>query len=102
MLAAAEYPIGEGPVAGGISPGENAIEAAVREMKEETGLDRRDPVVVHHGAYLSPGGTSKKVAIVFGLVDTAAAGGVHGNANEQEDIRTTVIPAQRGAACSTV
>jgi ADP-ribose pyrophosphatase len=63
-------------------------------MKEETGLDLREPVLVHPGAYVSSGGTSETVAIVVGLVDSPVAGGVHGNANESEDICTVVLAAQ--------
>jgi ADP-ribose pyrophosphatase len=93
MIAAGEYPFGDALIAGAIGPHETAIDAAVREMKEETGLDLREPRLVHPGAYVSPGGTSEKVAIVFGVVDSSAAGGVHGNADEQEEIRTVVLPA---------
>jgi ADP-ribose pyrophosphatase len=93
MIAAGEYPFGDALIAGAIGPDETALDAAVREMKEETGLDLREPRLVHPGAYVSPGGTSEKVAIVFGLVDSSAAGGVHGNADEQEEIRTVVLPA---------
>lgn len=80
-------------VAGGIAPGETAIEAAIREMKEEADLDLRDPVLVHPGAYVSSGGTSEKVAIVAGVVNAGAAGGVHGSAAESEDILTVLTPA---------
>lgn len=93
-LAAGEYPYLDNLVAGGIGEGEPVLDAAVREMKEETGLDLRDPVVVHPGAYVSSGGTTERVAIVFGLVDTRDAGGVHGSPHENEDILTVVLPAQ--------
>ena len=93
MLAAGDYPFGDALFAGVIDAGETEMQAAVREMKEEAGLELRDPVLVHPGAYVSPGGTSEKVAIVFGIVDASAAGGVHGNADESEDIRTVVLPA---------
>ena len=94
VLAAGDYPYTDNLVAGAIGEGETPLEAAVREMKEETGLDLRDPVVIHPGAYVSSGGTSEKIAIVFGIVDTRAAGGVHGNPDEQEDILTVVLSAQ--------
>jgi ADP-ribose pyrophosphatase len=60
-------------------------------MKEEAGLELRDPILVHPGAYVSSGGTSEKVALVVGVVDTSQAGGVHGNADECEDILTVVL-----------
>ena len=78
-------------VAGAIDEGESAIEAAVREMQEEAGLEIRAPVLIHPGAYVSSGGTSEKVALVAGIVDTAKAGGVHGNPDEGEDILTVVM-----------
>ena len=93
MVAAGEHPFGDGLIAGMIDESETAIEAAVREMKEESGLDLREPRLVHPGAYVSPGGTSEKIAIVFGFVDASMAGGVHGNAHEHEEIRTVILPA---------
>ena len=80
-------------VAGGIADGETACEAAIREMKEETSLELRDPVVAHPGAYVSSGGTTEKMAIVVGVVDSSQAGGVHGNAAESEDVLSVVLPA---------
>jgi ADP-ribose pyrophosphatase len=94
MLAAGEYPFGDALIAGVIGADETAIQTAAREMQEEAGLELHDPVVVHPGAYVSPGGTSEKVAIVFGIVDASAAGGVHGNPDEQEDVRAVVMPAE--------
>lgn len=93
-LAAGEYPYLDNLVAGNIDDGESVLDAAVREMKEETGLALRDPVVVHPGAYVSSGGTTERVAIVFGFVDMRNAGGVHGSPHEGEDILTVVLPAQ--------
>lgn len=93
ILAAGEYPYTETLPAGGIDKNETAIAAAIREMKEETGLDLKNARLVHQGAYVSPGGTSEKIAIVFGTVDMSKAGGVHGHASEGESIRTIVTPA---------
>jgi ADP-ribose pyrophosphatase len=92
-LIAGEDPYTDNLAAGGIAEGETPIEAAAREMKEETGLDLREPVVVHPGAFVSSGGTSEKIAIVAGIVDAATCGGIHGNAHESEDIRAVVVPA---------
>jgi ADP-ribose pyrophosphatase len=93
-LAVGEYPYLDNLVAGGIGDAEPILDAAAREMKEETGLDLRDPVVVHPGAYVSSGGTTERIAIVFGIVDTSRAGGIHGSPHEHEDILTVVLPAQ--------
>ncbi|HEX7081609.1 MAG TPA: NUDIX domain-containing protein [Gammaproteobacteria bacterium] len=94
IVAAGEHPFTDALAAGIVGEDETPVEAAVREMKEETGLDLRDPVLVHPGAYVSPGGTSEKISIVLGFVDASRAGGVHGNAAEQEDILTVVLPAE--------
>ena len=94
VKVAGEYPYRDNLVAGSIDDGESATDAAVREMREEAGLELRDPVVIHQGAFVSSGGTSERIALIFGLVDTSHAGGVHGNSEEQEDILTVVLPAQ--------
>ncbi|HEX2493168.1 MAG TPA: NUDIX domain-containing protein [Steroidobacter sp.] len=92
-FVAGDDPYAANLVAGGIADGETACEAAVREMKEEADLDLRDPLVIHPGAYVSSGGTSEKVTIVVGVIDTTHAGGVHGRASESEDALTIVLPA---------
>jgi ADP-ribose pyrophosphatase len=61
-------------------------------MEEEGGLDLTEPILIHEGAYVSAGGTSEKVAIVFGIVDTSHAGGVHGKRGEDEDIKAVIQP----------
>ena len=94
MLAAGDAAFSDNLVAGGIEQDESITEAAVREMKEETGLDLNDPVIIHPGAYVSSGGTTEKMAIILGFVDTARAGGVHGNPDEGEDILTVVLSAE--------
>lgn len=93
-LIAGEYAYRDNLVAGSIEDGETALAAAVREMQEEAGLVLSDPVLMHPGAYVSSGGTSEKISLVYGTVDTSAAGGVHGNAAEDEDILTVVLPAK--------
>jgi ADP-ribose pyrophosphatase len=94
VLVAGEYPYRDNLIAGGIKGEEPVLQAAVREMREETGLVLADPVLIHSGAYVSSGGTTEKVSIVYGTVDTRHAGGVHGNATENEDILSVVLPAQ--------
>jgi ADP-ribose pyrophosphatase len=94
LMAAGDYPYRDNLVAGTIDDNETALEAAVREMREETGLALSDPVLIHPGAYVSSGGTSERIAIVYGTVDTSQAGGVHGNVTENEDILTVVLPAR--------
>jgi ADP-ribose pyrophosphatase len=94
VLVAGDYPFRDNLVAGAIENNETVLEAAVREMREETGLVLTDPVIIHSGAYVSSGGTSEKISIVYGTVDSGRAGGVHGNAKENEDILTIVLPAK--------
>jgi ADP-ribose pyrophosphatase len=91
-IVAGDYPYRDNLVAGAIENNETALEAAVREMQEEAGLVLSNPVLIHPGAYVSSGGTSEKISIVYGTVDTGHAGGVHGNATEHEDILTVVLP----------
>ncbi len=94
VLVAGDYPFRDHLIAGAIDEGETALEAAVREMHEETGLALGNPVLIHLGAFVSSGGTSEKIAIVYGTVDTSRAGGVHGNRSEHEDILSVVMPAR--------
>jgi ADP-ribose pyrophosphatase len=93
VQVAGEYPYRDNLVAGAIDNGESAIDAAVREMREEAGLELREPSIIHQGAFVSSGGTSERIVLVCGFVDTSNAGGVHGNSEEQEDILTVVLPA---------
>jgi ADP-ribose pyrophosphatase len=89
-----DYPFRDNLVAGAIDEGETATQAAIREMREETGLELQQPEVIHAGAFVSSGGTSERIALVFGRVDTSQAGGVHGSEEQQEDILTVVMPAK--------
>ena len=94
VMVTGDYPYRDNLIAGAIDKNETALQAAVREMREETGLVLSNPVVVHSGAYVSSGGTSEKISIVYGTVDTAQAGAVHGNESEDEDILGIVLPAK--------
>lgn len=77
-------------VAGMIEEGESVEDVARREAMEEAGLDvgRTRPVL----SYLaSPGGTSERLSILVGEVDATTASGIHGLADENEDIRVHVV-----------
>lgn len=77
-------------VAGVIDKGQGPETVAHREMKEETGETLHDLIPLYH--YLvSQGGTSETVRLYCGIVDTTAAGGIHGLDEEQEDIRVHVL-----------
>jgi ADP-ribose pyrophosphatase len=82
-------------IAGTIGDGENALEAAVRETREEAGLELRGPRVVIERAFVSPGGTSESITLVYGVVSAPRASEVHGNIDEAENIRTTILSARQ-------
>jgi len=91
LLAAGDYPFNDSLPAGMIDAGEDEITAAKREMQEETGLELKNPRMIHDGAYVSSGGTSERLALVFGIVDMTKAGGIHGHASEGEDIKSVIV-----------
>lgn len=77
-------------VAGMIEEGESVEDVARREALEEAGLaiGRTKPVL----SYLaSPGGTTERSSIMLGEVDATTAKGIHGLADENEDIRVHVV-----------
>ncbi|MFC0228288.1 ADP-ribose diphosphatase [Serratia aquatilis] len=86
-------------VAGMIEPGESVEDVCRREAVEEAGIavGRCRPVL----SYLaSPGGTSERLSIMVGEVDALKAEGIHGLAEEDEDIRVHVV--SREQACRWV
>lgn len=90
-LAAAEGPWLLEIVAGTIGAGETRLEVARREALEEAGCDLLDIVPICD--YLvSPGGTSESIALYCARVDSSRADGIHGLAEEGEDIRVQVLP----------
>ncbi len=93
LLANGEYPFSDMLPAGMIDKGETALEAAKREMLEETGLTLDNAAYIHEGAYVSSGGTSETLALVFGTVDMTKAGGVHGHPEEGESIKSVILTA---------
>ncbi|ELY6343896.1 ADP-ribose diphosphatase [Cronobacter muytjensii] len=77
-------------VAGMIEPGETVEEVARREAMEEAGL--AVGCVKKFMSYLaSPGGTSERLSLMVGEVDATTAQGIHGLADENEDIRVHVV-----------
>lgn len=77
-------------VAGIIDDGESAEGVARREALEEAGcaVETLEHVCV---MFATPGAATETVRIFAGKVDASGAGGVHGLAEEQEDIRVRVV-----------
>ena len=76
--------------AGVIDTDETPEAVAIRETREETGLGLiGEPIVIQR--YLpSAGGSDESVVLFCGRVDSTLATGVHGLAEEHEDIRVAV------------
>ena len=81
-------------VAGMIDEGESEIEAAKRELSEESGLIVSDSdLYLLNRVYPSPGGTSELVTIFCGKIDSHKITGHGGLDCEDEDIRVFKIKA---------
>ncbi len=78
-------------VAGAIEPGETPEAVAWRELREECGCGARAMTRIGE-FYTSPGGSSEKITLFWADVDADGAGGIHGLASEDEDIRVHVLP----------
>ncbi|GIX22758.1 MAG: adenosine diphosphate sugar pyrophosphatase [Gammaproteobacteria bacterium] len=85
----------EGPwllefVAGMVGEGESPEAVARREAREEAGLELLELLPVCR--YLvSPGGTTERIDLFCGRVDSGRAGGLHGLDEEHEDIKVHVL-----------
>jgi len=82
------------PVAGLIDAGEGAEDAAIRETREEAGVEIAPPDL-HFVAryYPSPGGLAQVLHSYVAVCDLPdGTGGLHGLADESEDIRTHLVP----------
>ncbi len=77
-------------VAGIIDKEEPPAAVARREAQEEAGLTVIGEAVPIHRFLTSPGGSTETVDLFCGRVDASAAGGIHGLADESEDIRVVV------------
>ncbi|AVI66558.1 ADP-ribose diphosphatase [Shewanella sp. NKUCC05_KAH] len=77
-------------VAGMIAPAETPLDVAHRELMEETGLMAKQIHSVN--SYLaSPGGSTERFYFYWADVDSNDARGLHGLAEEHEDIRLHVM-----------
>lgn len=84
-------------IAGMIDTDETPEQVAIREAKEEAGLNLTDLRLVSR--YLSsPGASNEEVFLFYAETDLSDAGGFYGLAEENEDIRALVVPAQEAFA----
>ena len=78
-------------VAGIVEPGERGEDVVRREAQEEADALVNDLIPICE--YIaSPGGSSERVALFCGKVDTSGMGGIHGLDEEDEDIKVHVVP----------
>jgi ADP-ribose pyrophosphatase len=77
-------------VAGLVDKGEPPEAVAAREIREETGLAAIGPLVPIQRMLPACGSLDEVVWLYCGRVDSRAAGGIHGLAEEHEDIRVIV------------
>jgi ADP-ribose pyrophosphatase len=78
-------------VAGIRDPGESPRAVAHRELHEEIGASG-EPIEAIASFYVSPGGTSESISLFWARVDADRIHGVHGLADEHEDIRVLNWP----------
>ena len=77
-------------IAGMVEKGENPEEVALRESEEEAGIQVKN--LIHClSVWDSPGGTVERIHLFAGEVDSSQAKGIHGLAEENEDIRVHVV-----------
>jgi ADP-ribose pyrophosphatase len=76
-------------VAGAVEEGETPEEVAHREAFEEAGCRLKELIRIGE-FFTTPGGSSEKITLFCGIADVSDLGGVHGLAEEDEDIRVAV------------
>lgn len=77
-------------IAGMVESGEKPEDVAIRESLEEAGvtIEYLQPAL---SFWDSPGGMIERIHLFAGKVDSTQAGGIHGLAEENEDIRVHVV-----------
>lgn len=77
-------------VAGIVEDGETPEAVARRECREEAGVEPSilEPICSY---MVSPGGTSETISLYCGRVNSEGIGGLHGLADEAEDIRVSTV-----------
>jgi ADP-ribose pyrophosphatase len=77
-------------VAGAIEAGETAEEVAYRESMEEAGCTIEQMKVINE-FYTTPGGSSERITLFCGKIDSSQVGGIHGLDHEHEDILVRAV-----------
>ncbi len=77
-------------IAGLYEATEKPADVVIREAKEEGGCKILDLYPISQ-YFVSPGGGNETLALFCGRVDASETGGIHGLANESEDIRCFTI-----------
>jgi ADP-ribose pyrophosphatase len=77
-------------VAGGIEPGEDPTDVALRETREEAGCEVQELIKISE-FYTSPGASSERLTLYCGRIDARGVGGVCGLKSEDEDIAVTLV-----------
>ena len=78
------------PVAGLVDEDESYEAVARRETREEAGIEPLGELIPIQRYMPSPGDSDESVMLFCGRVDARGAGGIHGLAEENEDIRVVV------------
>lgn len=84
-------------VAGVIEAGESEEQVAIRESREEAGCEIKQLHQISRH-YVSPGGTTELCTLYCGIIDSKGVGGIHGLADENEDIRVEVVDVDQAYA----
>ena len=84
-------------VAGVIEEGESEEQVAIRESREEAGCEIKQLHQISRH-YVSPGGTTELCTLYCGIIDSKGVGGIHGLADENEDIRVEVVDVDQAYA----
>jgi len=77
-------------VAGAIEEGESAEQVALRESIEEAGCEIQEIIEISE-FYTTPGGSSERITLFCGKVDSTHVGGIHGLDDEHEDILVRAV-----------
>ncbi len=78
-------------VAGAVEEDETPEQVAYREALEEAGCEIQELIEIQQ-FYTSPGGTAEWLTLFCGKIDSRGVGGIHGLAEEDEDIRVMALP----------